>query len=108
MGDFKALHNVLLDQKESNALLVDSAGSRRIAPLRGAGKTKRGLVQDKQNRFGHQAASDRQHLLLAARQTAGTLRLALCRVEGKCRIRGRDSVAGDRVRAGNFRDRDCP
>jgi hypothetical protein len=24
MGDFKALHNVLLDQKESNALLVDS------------------------------------------------------------------------------------
>src|SRR5262249_15129711 len=40
-------------------------------------QTERRLVENKKNRFSHQAASDRQHLLLAARQAAGSLRLSL-------------------------------
>src|SRR5262249_59423523 len=40
-------------------------------------KTERRFVEDEQNGFGHQAPPDCQHLLLAARKTAGALRLPL-------------------------------
>src|SRR5262245_45930260 len=77
MGHFKALHNILLDQEESDALLIDASDQGKEFFNEERRKTERRLVQNEQNGFGHQAPSDRQHLLLAARKTAGALRLPL-------------------------------
>src|SRR5262245_16988443 len=76
MGHFKALYDVLLDQQKGNSLPVDTLNKCKELLDKKRRKTEGGLVENKKDRFGHQAASDCQHLLLAARQTAGPLRLS--------------------------------
>src|SRR5262249_21493951 len=77
MCHFKALHDVLFDQQKGNALPIDTLKQRKQLFNQKGRQTERRLVENKKNGFGHQAASNRQHLLLAARQAAGSLRLSL-------------------------------
>ena len=77
MGHFKALHHVLFDQQEGNALPVDTLNQGKELLDEQGRKTEGRFVENKKYRFGHQAASNCQHLLLTARQTACALRLSL-------------------------------
>ena len=107
MGDFKALNNVLFDQKESNALPIDAPDQGKEFLDEKRRKTKRRFVKDEQNRFGHQAPSDCQHLLLAARKAAGALRLSLCESRENAEDLLPILLAGDCVLSGILQDRDC-
>ena len=51
-------------------------------------EAERRLVEDQELRLGHQAAPDRQHLLLAAGQRAGALAPAARQAAGRSRTRG--------------------
>ena len=68
-------------------------------------QAERRLVEDQQLRLGHQAAADREHLLLAARQRAGALAPAARRGAGRCRTRARGSARAVRGRGGSSRGR---
>src|SRR5215467_984228 len=70
----KALHDVLFDQEERDALPIDAPDQREQLLDQQRREAERWLVEDEQFRLGHQPAADRQHLLLAARERAGALR----------------------------------
>src|SRR5579871_1930731 len=76
-GDLEALHDVLLDQQNGNALGMNARdqGEQFLDHYRR--QPERGFVENKQSRLGHQPAADCEHLLFAARERAGTLRAAL-------------------------------
>ncbi len=71
------MHDVLLDQEEGYSLCVDPADQREQFLDQEWGEAERGLVEDQELRFGHEAAADGEHLLLAPRKRAGPLALAL-------------------------------
>ena len=77
MADFEALHDVLLDQQDRNAVGIDAPNQREQFLDQQRRQAERRLVENHQLGFGHQAAADGEHLLLAARQRAGALRTAL-------------------------------
>ena len=66
-------------------------------------KPERGLVEHHELRRAHQAAADRQHLLLAARQRAGRLRRALRQHAETAPARARDCAARPAARARQHR-----
>ena len=71
VGDRECHDGVLLDQQDRDALLVDvdDGVANLLDQLRG--ESQRRLIEDQQAGVGHEAASDRQHLLFAAREVAG-------------------------------------
>ena len=71
----KALHHVLFDQQERDALGVDGLDQREQLLDQKRRQAERRLVEDQKPGLGHQAAPDGEHLLLAARQRAGALAL---------------------------------
>jgi hypothetical protein len=73
----QALHHVLLDQEQCDAVAVDARDQGEEFLDQSGREAERGLIQDEQLGFGHQAAPDGQHLLLATGQRPGALALAL-------------------------------
>src|SRR6185437_9082463 len=68
---------VLLDQQDGKAFALELADRLPQALDDDRREPFGRLVHDQAVRIGHQAAADRQHLLLAARQRLGALRAAL-------------------------------
>ena len=73
MGDAQRLVQVLLDQQHADAAPVDRLDQAEDLLHHDRHQAERGLVEDDQARLGHQAAGDRQHLLLAAAHRARQL-----------------------------------
>jgi len=81
--DLERETRVLLDQQDRHAALLVQPRQQGKQVLRdGRREAERGLVAHQDARLGHQGARDRQHLLLAAGETAGKL-LAPRREQGK-------------------------
>src|SRR5262252_389871 len=76
LGHLQALRHILLDQQDGRSLRVDALDQREQLLDQERRKTKRRLIKDQELRLGHQAASDCQHLLFAAGQGTGALRLS--------------------------------
>src|SRR5437660_882332 len=78
IGEFQRELRVLLDNQDGDLVVaVDLAeDSEQVAHDQGR-QSERGFVQQHQPRPQHQRARHRQHLLLAARQRAGLLGVAL-------------------------------
>src|SRR5215470_14382967 len=70
------MHYVLLDQEEGYPLRVDALDQREQFLHQQWRQSERRLIEDQKPGLGHQSASDRQHLLFAAGQRAGVLRLS--------------------------------
>src|SRR2546426_8718540 len=64
---------VLLDQQDSGALLIDVADDVEDLVDQDGGEAQRGLVEQQDTGSRHQAASDREHLMLATRKRATDL-----------------------------------
>ena len=73
MGDGERLHDVLLDQQDGEPVPIEPADQGEHLLDQDRREAERRLVQDQELGLAHQAAADRQHLLLAARQRAGGL-----------------------------------
>ena len=73
MRDAERHRGILLDDENRRALLVDRADDVEHLVDEDRRKAHRRLVHQQQLRPRHQRASDRDHLLLAARQRAGVL-----------------------------------
>src|ERR1700730_7431802 len=72
-GKLKRLVRILLDQHDGDAMLIEISQNSENLLDEQRGETKRRLVQEKQPRARHQAASDGEHLLLAAAQRTRAL-----------------------------------
>src|SRR5437773_8930917 len=77
MRDRERHVRVLLDEQHRHALLVDVLDRLEDELDEHRGEPHRRLVEQQHDRSRHERASDREHLLLAARQRAGALREAL-------------------------------
>src|SRR5262245_6743759 len=78
IAQLEGLHDPLLDQQDRQPALAPDAVDRLEDLLDDARpQPLRGLVEQEQIGPGHQPAAQRQHLLLAARQRAGELAVAL-------------------------------
>src|SRR6185437_3096697 len=75
--DRQRLVSILLHQQHRHALLVDAPDHVEILPDEQRRETKRRLVDQEHARAAHQAATDREHRLLAARHRSGELGPAL-------------------------------
>ena len=75
-GDFEALHHVLLDEQNGDAVGVDARDQRKQFLDQQRRQPERRLIENEQPRLGHQAAADGEHLLFAAGQRPGALRRA--------------------------------
>src|SRR5207237_9198810 len=73
VGETESGLDILLDEQDGHAAPVDLADDAEDRLDDTRRKTEGGLVEDQQARRGHQRASDRHHLLLAARARAGEL-----------------------------------
>src|SRR2546421_7601243 len=69
----QCLGRVLLDQQDGGALLIDVADDVEDLVDQDGGEAQRGLVEQQDTGSRHQAASDREHLLLATRKRATDL-----------------------------------
>ena len=88
VGDLERLADVLLDEQHRQAVVAQAPDQREHLLDEDRRQAERRFVEDEQARLGHQAAADRQHLLLAAAHRAGPLALAL----GKAREGGEDAL----------------
>ncbi len=75
--DRERLHDVLLDQQDRQPFGIQPADQREHLLDQQGGEAERRLVEDQELGLAHQAAADRQHLLLAAGQGSCRLRPAL-------------------------------
>src|SRR5262249_10233019 len=73
MGDLERGHDVLLDQQDGEPCLVQPTHDAEHLLHNRRREPERRLIEHDQPGLAHQAAADRQHLLLAARQGAGGL-----------------------------------
>ena len=73
MGDPERGHDVLFDQQNREAFLIQSPHDAEHLLHDCRRQTERRLVEHDETRLPHQAAADRQHLLLAARQGSSRL-----------------------------------
>jgi hypothetical protein len=74
IGEGQRLRDVLLDEHDGQPfLLVEAADDREDLGDDEGREAERGLVEHDEARLTHQAARDREHLLLAARQRSGRL-----------------------------------
>src|SRR5437867_3749285 len=77
VAERQGARNVLLDQQDRRAARVDRAQVLEDQLHHDGRQAQAGLVEQQQRRLRHQATADGAHLLLAARQRAGQLALAL-------------------------------
>src|SRR5579859_2785860 len=77
MRDLERLADVLLDEQDRQPLPVQLPDEGEELLDRDRRQAERRLVEDQEARLGHQAAADREHLLLAAGERARALRGAL-------------------------------
>src|SRR5579862_2119939 len=78
MREREGLRHVLLDQHDREAgLAVESLDHAEHLVHDHRRQAERGLVEEDELRLAHEAAADREHLLLAPRERAGGLALAL-------------------------------
>src|SRR5215471_10922454 len=77
MAELKGAEHVLFDQEDGEPAMVDSPKVLEDRPDDDRGQAETGLVQHEEPRTGHQATSNRAHLLLAPRQRPRELALAL-------------------------------
>jgi len=76
-GERERAPRVLLDEQDRDAVLVDAPNHPEDLAREDRRQPERGLVEEQQPRPRHQRAADREHLLLAAREGAGDLRLPI-------------------------------
>src|SRR5687768_8752492 len=69
IGNGKSLMDVLLDQKDCDALFVDAPNDLEILLNQDRRKPQRGFIDEQKLRRAHQPASNRHHGLLAARHS---------------------------------------
>src|SRR4051794_17810651 len=82
--DLERLAHVLLDEQHRQAIVAQAPDQREHFLDEERRQAERRLVEDQQAGFGHQAAADREHLLLAAAHRAGPLALALGEAREGC------------------------
>src|SRR5436190_12232551 len=75
--DLEGLAGVLLHHQDAEAARVDLLDLLEQSPNDLGGEAEGGLVHQQEPRLRHQRPGDRQHLLLAARERPGHLRLSL-------------------------------
>src|SRR5437762_6129250 len=75
--DLEGLAGVLLHHQDAEAARVDLLDLLEQSPNDLGGEAEGGLVHQQEPRLRHQRSGDRQHLLLAARERPGHLRLSL-------------------------------
>jgi hypothetical protein len=85
MSHVEALHQVLLHQKDGKTFRIDAHDQREQFLDQNRREAERGLVEDEEFWFCHQAAADRKHLLLASRERTGALGLALGEARKDCK-----------------------
>ncbi|HEX2071825.1 MAG TPA: hypothetical protein VHF90_09290 [Thermoleophilaceae bacterium] len=71
VGELERAQRVLLDQQHGHAFLAQAGDDREDLVDHRRREAERRLVEQQQPRAGDESASDREHLLLAAREVAG-------------------------------------
>src|ERR1019366_3327963 len=77
VGEREGVRHILLDEEDRDARLPDRGKRGENLAHEARGKAESRLVEEKEARTGHEAPPDRAHLLLAARERAGFLGVAV-------------------------------